>query len=170
MRLILVAILLSLAACYKPQGAASEHKQGYVRLTAVHPFPEAASVRLFIENGIDKKSGQATFESNPGRLLSPEQRRAFETLLSVQTPVNLSPDDDFFLMTTCFIPHHFFRYFDKAGHQIGEIAVCFCCAGIEMNPSNLRLKQGERFDFDYGKLKSLVKSWGEPTDFECGLS
>ena len=167
MRLILVALGLALAACHKQQPV-PQHKQGYVQLTPVHPFAEAASVRLFIENGIDKK-GHSTFESKTGRLLSPEQRRAYESLLTIQTPVNLSEDDPFFMVAGCFIPHHFFRYFDKAGRQIGEVAVCFCCSGVAFTDGNApKLKDDQRLSIDYTKLKALLNSWGAPTNVMCG--
>jgi hypothetical protein len=76
--------------------------------------------------------------------------------------------DSYYWVASCFIPHHFFRYYDHSGRQIGEISVCFCCAGIEMEPSaSLHLRPKQRFEVDYGKLKLLVSSWGERTDIQC---
>lgn len=169
MRFVLLALALGLAACNKQQPTAvPDRKQGYVRETPVHPFPEAASVRLLVETGYDEKAKAQIYRDPHGRLLTSGQREQYEALLMVQTPVNLAADDSFFLMTSCFIPHHFFRYFDKAGRQIGEISVCFCCSGVEMTPdASLALKEGQRFEANYAKLKALVQSWGEPTNVEC---
>jgi hypothetical protein len=168
---VLIALGLALAACHKPPASPPPRHRGHVEISAVRPFPEAASVRLFVETGYDEKAHQSIYRDPKGRLLSPEQRRAYESLLQVQTPVNLSWDDDFFLMTSCFIPHHFFRYFDRAGRQMGEIAVCFCCSGAEVTQGpQLPLKNGQRFEANYAKLKTLLQSWGAPTNVMCGPS
>jgi hypothetical protein len=165
---VLIAFGLALAACHKPPAPPPARPQGHVEVSAVQPFPEAASVRLFVEAGYDEKTDQPIYRDPKGLLLTPDRRRAYESLLQVKTPVNLPPDDEFFWMTSCFIPHHFFRYFDKTGRQIGEIAVCFCCSGIDMTPSRLRLRDEQRFSADYAKLEALIGSWGEPTNIHCG--
>ena len=165
MRKLLLCLLLTLAGCH--QAAVN---QGYIRETAVHPFPEASEVRLLVgEPEYTLRDGVPIHPGKPGRLLTPEQRRQFEALLKVLTPVDLSPQEsrEFGAMAACFIPHHFFQYFDARGHQIGEIAVCFCCGGIEMAPDRLNLKDDRVFSVNYAKLEPLVQSWGERTNIDC---
>lgn len=165
MRIVLLALALSLVGCHKAP-APPQRPRSYIRLTHVHPFPEAAEVRLFVATGM-KNNGDLIFKSKTGRVLTPEQRRQFESLLFVQTPVNLPPDSDYYAVTGCFDPHHFLRYYDASGRQIGQIAVCFCCDGTSMSPSQLRLREDQHFEADYPKLQALIGSWGEPNDIEC---
>jgi hypothetical protein len=168
MRLLLLTLLLGLSACgrfSKPP----EPPKSHIQLTPVHPFPEAALVRLFVETNYDEKTDAPIYDDPKGLLLTPDQRQRYEALLSVQTPINLPPDDPFFMMSMCFDPHHFFRYYDRAGKKIGEIAVCFCCSGVSITPSSrLRRTDQQRLEADYDKLKALVKSWGAPGNVLCG--
>lgn len=131
MRLVLLALALSLAACHR-QLAPSQRPHSYIRLTPVHPFPEATEARLFVATAM-KENGDLIFKSKTDRVLTPEQRRQFEALLFVQTPVNLPEDDPYWSVTGCFDSHHFLRYYDASGRKIGEIAVCFCCDGTTIS-------------------------------------
>lgn len=71
-------------------------------------------------------------------------------------------------MTACFIPHHFFEYYDASGRKIGEIQICFCCAGLDVSPgSRVKLSGEQRLAGDFKKLAALVASMGEPTNIEC---
>ena len=170
---ILVAISLGvLVAC--SQGGQSRHqapdiepvRAGQVRTDPVRPFPIAKEVRLFVETGKSDRSGKPVYARPYGRKLTAEQREQFEKLLQVETPINVPPNSEFWLIAGCFIPHHFFRYYDRSGHQIGEVSVCFCCSGVEMDPSP-QLTKGQRFEADYVRLKALVSSWGERTNIDC---
>ena len=165
---------MALAAC-SPKGQSRDQgskvhsgDQGTIRADPVRPFPEAKQLRLFIDTGKTDRAGNIIYARADGKELTSEQRGEFEKLLRIETPINVPPDSDYWLLRSCFIPHHFFRYYDASGHQIGEISVCFCCAGIEMEPSTrLKLRDDQRFEVDYVKLKSLVSSWGEGTDIQC---
>lgn len=87
----------------------------------------------------------------------------FESLIAVHT---ISADEMF---AACFIPHHFFRYFDKAGKQVGQVEVYFCCAGVQQsNGSNVRLTEDQMLIADWGKLHSFITALGERTDVQCG--
>ena len=176
MRVLSIGLIafLALASC-SPNGQSRNQgskvqprQQGTIRIDPVRPFPEAKEVRLFVDTGKTNRDRNVVYARPNGRKLTAGQRNDFERLLRIETPINVPADSDYWLVTSCFIPHHFFRYYDGSGHQIGEISVCFCCAGIEIEPStSLGLKDRQRFEVDYVKLKSLVSSWGERTDIQC---
>ena len=126
-----------------------------------NPFPGAREVRLFVATGQDDKD-EPIYSKRAGLALSPVQRAKLESLISVHT---ISPDEMFAM---CFMPHHFFRYFDKAGKPVGEIAVCFCCTGVgQSGASNIRLTTSQMLSANFGELKSFVHSLGERTDVQC---
>jgi hypothetical protein len=121
----------------------------------------ANEVRLFVNTDYDAK-GEPIFSNPRGHALNAGQRARFESLIKVHT---MSPDE---LVAFCFIPHHFFRYFSRSGKQIGEIQVCFCCAGVEQSgASDVRLGINQKLSADFGRLKAFVKSLGESTDVQC---
>ena len=125
-----------------------------------NPFPSASEVRLFVETGYDRD--EPIYSKPKGRVVTASQRAEFESLIAVHT---ITPDEEF---AACFIPHHFFRYFDKAGRVVGEVEVCFCCAGVQQSEgSTVRLTKGEMLVADFGKLQSFIASLGERTDVQC---
>lgn len=122
------------------------------------PFPAATSVRLFVEVGAN--DGVPIFNNPAGHILTASQRANFEAALHMVK----APDE----MAACFIPHHFFRYYDKQGKQIGEFEVCFCCDGIEVSGApTLVADPSQMLSADYAKVKDLVRDLGEPTDIDC---
>jgi hypothetical protein len=124
------------------------------------PFPSASEVRLFVETGYARD--EPIYSKPKGRVLTASQRAEFESLIAVHT---ITPDEEF---AACFIPHHFFRYFDRAGKVVGEVEVCFCCAGVQQSDgSNVSLTEDEMLVADFGKLQSFVASLGERTDVQC---
>lgn len=125
-------------------------------------FPQASEVRLFVETDVDA-NGKSVFSKPEGLKLSPTERQAFEASLVVE-PV---PD----MVIGCFIPHHFFRYFDTSGRKVGEIAVCFCCGGVvPSGAANIPIAKDQRLGTDYKKLEAFVRSLGEPTQVQCGTT
>lgn len=117
---------------------------------------------MFVNTHYDAE-GEPVFSSRDGRLLSGSQRTWFESIIKVHT---VAPDE---AIAGCFIPHHFFRYFDKAGKQVGEVQVCFCCAGVaQSDTSNIRLTDNQMLSADFARLKLFVLSLGEPTNTQCG--
>lgn len=123
-------------------------------------FPSATEVRLFVETGF--KDGKATFSKPNGLKLTQSQRENLESQLHVFA---VDPDEP---VIGCFIPHHFFRYYDNSGAQIGDLEVCFCCAGIRASGAH-NIVTGPNSDLgaNYEELEKLVVSLGERTDFEC---
>jgi hypothetical protein len=161
-RIPLVLSLLLCGGCEQHQKAvpAQQSRQEPDR-PIMNAFPEANQTRLFVETDIDQQ-GKATFNKPQGLVLSAEQRKAFESLIKIHT---IAPDDVF---AACFIPHHFFRYYNKSGKVIGEFAVCFCCSGVEQSgASNIRLSKNRMLSADFRKLEAFVRSLGERTDMQC---
>lgn len=123
------------------------------------PYPGAQEVRLFVET--ENEDHKRIYVRPAGRTLTEGQRAEFESTLAIHT---VSPDE---LFAACFIPHHFFRYFDGAGKLVGEVQVCFCCAGVQSEGSNVQLGEDQMLAADFRKLKTLVASLGERTDVYC---
>ncbi|HEV7287833.1 hypothetical protein [Sphingomonas sp.] len=93
-------------------------------------------------------------------LLNTAQRKAFENSLKIIA----APEYE----AACFIPHHYFRYYDASGKEVGDVAVCFCCDGVAASGSNvLKPSSGAILSADYRKVKALVAALGEPTDVLC---
>src|SRR5690348_9592322 len=114
-----------------------------------NPFPEATELRLFVETGYDRQSGRPVFHRSDGVRLKAEQRKTFEKAIRFED----APGE----MAACFIPHHFFRYFDSHGKQVGELAVCFCCNGVTASGSpKLRAGEGEVLAADYPAVERIV--------------
>lgn len=136
--------------------------------TPVHPYPQATSVRLFVEQewDLEQRPAATPYVESAGRLLTPAQRRAFEAALSKRSRRGGS-------VAACFIPHHFFRYYDARGRQVGEVAVCFCCSGAAATPQLFPYEGGilkrhqNELAFDREQLKALIRSLGLPTDVWC---
>lgn len=136
--------------------------------TPVQPYPEAVSVRLFVENDGPEGSAQVGQMIEPeGRVLTVAQRREFEASLSKMST-------RYRVVAACFIPHHFLRYYDAAGRKVGEIAVCFCCSGAAATPDLFKYEGGgflhpyeNHLAYDRERLKALIESLGLPTDVWC---
>lgn len=123
-------------------------------------FPTAIEVRLFVDTEEQDASDGRTVSRESGLKLSVAQRAEFESLFYVDSAERA--------FAACYIPHHFFRYYDANGKQIGEIAVCFCCGQTQMEPaSGMKLASNEYFDADFGKLEKFVQQLGKPTDIQC---
>ncbi len=127
--------------------------------TVKNPYPTASEVRLFVE--IDyTKDGKMVFNKPEGRLLSANEQTQFERALVVTK----APEE----VAACFIPHHFFRYYDRQGKQVGEVEVCFCCTGVRASgASDIAIGFNQILSADFGQLKKLVHALGEPTDVQC---
>lgn len=162
MSVLLLTLLVLTAGCNqssKPDSKVSDAAHTPAS-TIEDPFPNASEVRLFVEVGYDKDTGSPILNKTQGVILSKASRERFEhTLVFVPVPE---------VMTACFIPHHFFRYFDSKGKQVGEVEVCFCCAGTTASGSDkLDPKSDEMLSADYKALEKLVLELGEPTDILC---
>lgn len=130
--------------------------------TSVEIYPSAVEVRLMT---FDSSKAEGEKEVDHGRLTG-AQRRAVERTISI---ANYGPGTA--TAAACFVPHHFLQYFDANGQKVGEIAICFCCAGIRSDPMiEAPLPPGAEtsdLTFDYEALKAVFKSMGVPTDIAC---
>lgn len=169
--IVLVAVGCLLAGCGgqlapPPDG----HAPTYVRWSVpARPFDAATEVRLELRDERIDRVGKVFDVPHPSRTLSAQERASFEQHLRRVRLVGfpLTPK----VLTAgpaCFVPHHFFRYYDQRGRQLGEIAVCFCCLGAEANP-RLPFENGETdaLSVDIPGVKSFVKSLGVPTEIQC---
>lgn len=160
-RSVLAALyLVALAAC--SQGAvepAQTGEQVLIASAAVAPYPDAVEVRLFV-------STPAGTEQVEARKLSLPERQAFEQTLKLNN-YDRGPE----YAAACFVPHHFFRYFDAAGKQVGEISVCFCCGGTASTPNIAApLPKGATYQelgVKYDALETLLKSWDIESEIGC---
>ncbi len=124
-----------------------------------NPFPQATQLRLFVEVGFTD-AGKPILSKAKGVQLNAAQRKAFEQSLLITA----APEEE----SACFMPHHFFRYYDASGKQVGDVAICFCCDGVGASGSNaLEPPSGAMLSADYGNVKALVAALGEPTDVLC---
>ncbi|MFN3228321.1 MAG: hypothetical protein ACK41P_00535 [Asticcacaulis sp.] len=124
-----------------------------------NPFPNATEVRLFVNTDYNQ-NGEPIFSHPQGRRLTQAQRYKLEKSLF------LTPLPEY--MAACFIPHHFFRYYNAQGQEIGEIAVCFCCDGVRVSGNtNLKVDTELIVSAKYEDLKTLVTALDEPTDVFC---
>ena len=128
----------------------------------VGAFPNATEVRLFVETD-NQPNGPRVFAETRGRVLTGDERKAFEATLRIE-PI---PD----VLAACFIPHHFFAYFDPKGRKLGEISICFCCSGAGVKgESGIAMQKNQWLGADFDKLKILVRSLNLPTNVQCGPS
>lgn len=122
-------------------------------------FPDAREVRLFVETG-QKSNGNPAYAEPNGRILTKAQRDTFESTLQID-PI---PD----ALAACFIPHHFFKYYDSQGKELGQIEVCFCCAGVRASQSSqIAIGPDQWLSADFGKLERFIASLKLPTVVQC---
>ena len=160
---IVAALLMTCVSCGSSSSSKELDKSASRSPTmitgkGIKPFPSAVEVRLFVDSG-RYGDGQPSYTKPSGTVLSDRQRAWVESLMQSR-----APGDE----PACFIPHHFFRYYNSMKKQVGEIAVCFCCHGVEVTKGKIRsLPSGRELSIDYPRLMEFIKSLGEPTNIEC---
>jgi len=127
-----------------------------------NPWPEAASVRIFAQKPMET-GGEMVREE--GQLLTVEERRSLEEHIRLIS-YNRGPES----VAACFIPHHFLRYYDRSGKEIGELSICFCCKGIQDAPHTPPAKAAgagySEMTFNEG-LEPAVAALGYDTRVDC---
>lgn len=164
----IVALALAATGCERkvdavtqpdPSNAATPFATPFKDRRVTNPFPQATQLRLFVEVGYTK-AGKPILSKAQGIPLNATQRKVFEDSLRVTA----APEYD----VMCFIPHHFFRYYDANGKLLGNVSVCFCCDGVAASGSKtLEPPSGATLSANYQQLKKLVAELGEPTDILC---
>lgn len=162
---LLIAIIAVLATASGSRETRAELKPGERR--AVIVSPGATEVRLFVE-GLPFREPpriQKIMNDGVGILLTKDQRAVLDRAVH---RYRLKPGELGEARPACFIPHHFFRYYDNSGKQIGELAVCYCCGGIAINSDFADPYWGQGvLQFDYGSVAKMLKEIEIPTNIEC---
>ncbi len=166
--LAIIALALAATGCERKVDAVTQQEASNASAVAAkpfqdrrvtNPFPQATQLRLFVEVGYTD-AGKPILSKAKGVRLNAAQRKAFENSLKIIA----APEEE----SACFIPHHFFRYYDASGKQVGDVAVCFCCYGVGASGSKaLEPPDGAMLSADYQSVKALVAALGEPTDVLC---
>ena len=156
--LAVVSLTLAACSCDRPVSHRNFAPKTEFPSGEIKPFPDATEVRLFVEK--DYENGRPIYTKASGLVLTKEHRRKFESAMHVQ----VAPE----AYAACFIPHHFFRYYNESDKLLGEFSVCFCCAGIrDAEGSGIKVGKDQELSFNYARLADLVRSLGEPTDVQC---
>ncbi len=148
-----------------PKVEARDERPPVTRLEPITVYPLAARVNLLIKNSF--LDGVEVSTKPDGVDLTTSERQEFEQ--SVKKSVTVRPAGKDYPgegTDACFIPHHFFRYYDAKGKKLGEVAICFCCTGGVATPS-LTTRNDEYEVFDVERIKALVKKMKLPTDVGC---
>ncbi|CAN5844507.1 hypothetical protein BH11PSE1_BH11PSE1_00190 [soil metagenome] len=114
-------------------------------------YPGTASAQLFVSNDAERRL-------EPGPKLSEDQLKRLKAALHAEQPPEA--------YAACFVPHHFFRMYDASGRMIGEIAVCFCCQGVQAKPA-LPIPSEMDLSADYKALAALVQELGSTPRADC---
>lgn len=126
-------------------------------------WPEAATVRLFVEDiPFDKPGRPDHGMSNPAGVVLTKTQQSL-----VSNAVTRKTYTDYPAVAACFIPHHFFRFYDARGRQLGELQVCYCCGGIRLNGSPHGLANKQVWGFDYDGVKEMMAKMGISSEVQC---
>lgn len=170
--LIAVGIALSLSTTNPDSSGggavADAQKKAGGTTTAIRPWPEAIEVRLFVEDlSYDERERIGATMSNPkGVMLNRDQRATLDNSVTLYRMTHEEYENSAY--AACFIPHHFFRYYDSNGKQLGELAVCYCCGGIRLRPALREIRRDEEWQFDYEAVKTMLEGMNIPTNVHCG--
>lgn len=109
-------------------------------------------------------SAQLLVSNDAERRLDPVATLSKDQLKRLKTAIHLQPVPESY--AACFVPHHFFRIYDAAGKMLGEIAVCFCCQGIQATPAR-PVPENMDLGADYQALAALVRELGSTPRRDC---
>ncbi len=170
---VIVAVLaMGVAACSeapsKTLGASQSESDGYVepkllKSEKLRLWPEAASVRLFVEDiPYDEIGPNGNGMSNPAGVLLTKAQQKF-----VSNAMTRDTYSDYRAVVACFIPHHFFRFYDVGGKQIGELQVCYCCGGVSLAQAKYSLADKQVWGFDYEGVAKMMAEMGISSKVQC---
>ena len=145
--------------------ATTELKPGQRKLVVI--APQAFEVRLFVE-GMSRPNPKRVVElmkDRDGILLTAKQRARLDRSMVRHRMTRAEYENH--ATAGCFIPHHFFRYYDAAGKQMGELAVCYCCGGVAVSSTDPPLGDDEGWVFDHAGIKQMLKDMNVPVDIDC---
>ena len=148
-----------------PKIESRDERPPVTKLEPIAIYPMGARVNLLIKNSL--LNGPELSTKPDGVDLTTAERLEFEQ--SIKKSVTVRPAGKDYPgegADACFIPHHFFRYYDAKGTKIGEVEICFCCTGGIAKPS-LTTRNDEHEVFDVERIKALVGKMKLPTDASC---
>lgn len=170
--IILAVLAMGIAACSEAPsetlGASQAESDVYVepkllKSEKLRLWPEAASVRLFFEDiPYDEIGPNGIGMSNPAGTLLTKAQQAI-----VSNAARRETYSEYPAMAACFVPHHFFRFYDARGRQVGELEVCYCCAGIRLVSSPYRLADRQLWGFDYDGVAKMMADMGISSKVQC---
>lgn len=131
----------------------------------VRLWPEATEVRLFVEDmPYDQAEASGKTMTNPaGTRLTKAQRAILDTALRRHRMT----EEESNWVAACFVPHHFFRYYDAGGNKLGELALCYCCKGVSPSSYFPALRYDEIWEFDYDRIKAMMAAMGISSQAQC---
>lgn len=157
---ILAVVMLAIAACGRvtagdaaPRPAVPAASISFGPLKAV--YPNATTVRMYVPGSFDGKARKTPLE---GVTLSQDQVKRLRAAISRDPPPEA--------YAACFVPHHFFRFYDSRGSKVGELSVCLCCSGIQADPTLLHDPNSE-LGFDYWAVADIIRELGYPINIDC---
>lgn len=124
----------------------------------INPYPKAVRAELYATEWASK-DGELTIKREWRRPLSAGQLARIEANI-------VRRQDHREAVAACCVPHHSIRYYNAAGKQVGEIAICFCCGCVESQPILAQTEQ-QYIDFNREELKLIFNGLGVPTDIDC---
>ncbi len=150
-------------------GQAQSLRQGHTTATAppfqsvANIYPQAETVRLFVASDTVVERPEYRFER---KWLNPEGGYLLtaDLVARLRRAVRAEPPQAAY--AACFIPHHFFRFYDGSGRQIGQLSVCFCCGGIRADPQ-LILPKGWGQGADLVAIAAIVRATGSSPTVNC---
>ncbi|WP_242773891.1 hypothetical protein [Sphingopyxis sp. YF1] len=160
-----VVLGATMGAPNSTHGGLGALKPGERRLMV--PPREAVEVRLFVKGDTEPKLPRVVELMNDGDgiLLTPAQRARLDRSVFRYRMTREEFEND--AEAACFIPHHFFRYFDADGAQVAELRVCYCCRGVAMSPGDRSLGDDEEWQFDYAGIEQMLREMNIPVDIDC---
>lgn len=163
--LVAIGLILSLSMTGDDRTGLEPEARGIT--TAIRPWPEAVEVRLFVEDlPYDERERTGASMSNPeGVVLTAPQRATLDRAVTLYRMTAKEYENH--AVAACFIPHHFFRYYDGNGKQLGELAVCYCCGGMSLSPEFRKIRNDEEWQFDYEAVQKMLEGMKIPTNINC---
>lgn len=158
----LAALMVILLTC----GDAREDRRYYTYRTIadgplINPYPKAVRAELYVAE-FDYPDGDTKVVSREWshKALTPAQLAQIESNILRRHP------DLNGAVAACCDPHHFIRYYDKKGLQVGEVAICFCCGCVRTMPIVQRM-EAQEIAFRREEMKALMQRLGVPIDVGC---
>lgn len=123
-------------------------------------FNKADNAILSVSNDYsDQDNGKADISNKIIGVLTRSERKIIEANINI---IPIVPDRE---RAGCFIPHHFIEYY-KADKKIGEVSICFCCAGVAIDGELYDYNKSE-IGFNLLQIRRSFVQMGVKTDIGC---